>query len=868
VELLGDERARRELAERGYQAFSARSQADIVDRALSDLEDVTHETAARDDPYIDVRPNGEDHSADHQLRNRSLLRHKSEQERDQLLAEVERKPEDARSVLFLAQTCFQLGDFVDACRWYARRAEMGGCDEEVYYAMYRLAQSMQQLGEPWPDVEDAYLRAWIFRPTRAEALYAIAFRCRVQQRYQVGYLFAQRAAETPVPDEDLLLPAEIAQVYAWRAADEQAICAARIGKHAEAFTLCRRLLASPDIPEGDRQRIATNRDFSVPAMTEAATPYPEALVGSLVAGPRDAEVTVSLVAGPDRQTTEQTINSFLTCCLDVSRVGRFLVVDTGLSASDRAKLRKRYGFLEFARRRSGDGPAAQLARLHAQIGGRFWLHLGEGWRFFAPENLITRLTAVLDAEPQVFQVGINFADAVNLTGASAAEEAVRRAPEAGRYLITEAVASGPAMFDTARLDRAGDVHNSDPDPPAQRGRPPTRAGLRTASLDEVLCISGLKPYERRVEIGGIDEEAYYAMYRQAESMSNRGEPWPDVEDAYLKAWQIRPTRAEPLHAIAFRYRVEQRYKFAYLFAESAAKIPLPEEDRIFISADIYAWRATDEQAVCASRIGKHAEAFTLCRRLVARPDLPEGDRRRIAANRDFSVPAMIEAASSSYPEALVQSLAAGPGQAEVTVSLVAGPDRQTTEQTINSFLTCCLDVSRVGRFLVLDTGLSAPDRAILQQRYGFLKFARRGSGDGPGARLARLRAQIDGRFWLHLGEGWRFFAPENYITRLTAVLDAEPQVFQVGINFADAVKLTGASAAEQAIRRTPDAGRYMLTETMARGPAMFDTARLDRAIGVQNSDPDPPAQRGRPATRAGLRTASLDEVLCISGRYL
>ena len=65
-------------------------------------------------------------------------------------------------------------------------------------------------------------------------------------------------------------------------------------------------------------------------------------------------------------------------------------------------------------------------------------------------------------------------------------------------------------------------------------------------------------------------------------------------------------------------------------------------------------------------------------------------------------------------------------------------------------------------------------------------------GDGPGAQLAQLRAQINGRFWLHLGEGWRFFAPENYITRLTAVLDAEPQVFQVGINFADAVKLTGA----------------------------------------------------------------------------
>src|SRR6202041_2568694 len=141
------------------------------------------------------------------------------------------------------------------------------------------------------------------------------------------------------------------------------------------------------------------------------------------------------------------------------------------------------------------------------------------------------------------------------------------------------------------------------------------------------------------------------------------------------------------------------------------------------------------------------------------------------------------------------------------------------------------------------------------QRYAFLAFVACGPGDGPGAQLAQLRVRIDGRFWLHLGEGWRFFAPENFIPRLTAVLDTEPQVFQVGINLADAVKLTGASAAEQAIRRTPDAGRYLLTEAMASGPAMFDTARLNRAVCVQNCDPDPPPQPGRPATLAGLRTA-------------
>jgi hypothetical protein len=35
VELVGDEPARRELGERGYQAFSSRSQAAILRRALA-----------------------------------------------------------------------------------------------------------------------------------------------------------------------------------------------------------------------------------------------------------------------------------------------------------------------------------------------------------------------------------------------------------------------------------------------------------------------------------------------------------------------------------------------------------------------------------------------------------------------------------------------------------------------------------------------------------------------------------------------------------------------------------------------------------------------------------------------------------------
>jgi len=457
-----------------------RATPDIVIRRLADdlrLEVTETQVQAATDSIVRPRdPRRAAHNTD-----------PAKQLRDLLLAKVRRNPEDARSVFLLAQTYFVTGDFVNARKWYAQRVEMGGWEEEVYFAMWQIAQSMAQLSAPWPEVHNAYLRAWKFRPTRAEPLYAIAYRYCLDRRYRLGYRFARRAAETPFPDDDLLLLDP--EIYAWRAIDALAVCAAGIGRRAEAFTLWRRLLARPDITDADRRRISGNRDVCAPAMVSAAASYPAALVQRLVTGSGEADVVVSLLAGPDRGATEQTLNSFLHCCLDVSRVGRFLAVDAGLSAQDRAMLLQRYGFLEFIDPGPGDGPGARLAQLRAAIRARFWLHLGRGWRFFAPENFITRLTAVLEAEAQVFQVGINFADAATLTGACAAEQKVRRAPAAGRYVLADAVAAGPAMFDTARLDRAGGLLATDTDLSTALGRRAATAGLCTASLDEVLCIS-------------------------------------------------------------------------------------------------------------------------------------------------------------------------------------------------------------------------------------------------------------------------------------------------------------------------------------------------------------------------------------------
>ena len=428
-----------------------------------------HEYPACDDPFVEERLGGDYRIESRRLGARSLDPLTYPRDRDLLLDEVDRNPDDTRSVFYLAQTYFDLGDFLNAREWYARRVDLGGWGEEVYCAMVRLAETMSRLGMPWPEVQDAYLQAWEFRPIRAEALYAIACRYRRDGRYWLGHLFADRAAKIPLPERDSLFVR--ADIHAWRAADEQAVCASWIGKREEAFGLWRRVLAQPGVPDEDRRRIAANRDLLVPKMLDAASGYPEKLAQGLTTGGRHAEVTVTLVAGPDLAAAELTLNSFLHCCVDVERVGRFVVIDGGLATEDRAKLAASYPFLAFS------GTGVGLMEIRDQIRGPFWLHLGEGWRFFAPERLITRLSAVLAAEPEVFQVGVNFADAAQLATGGAADHAARRATEAGGYVLTDAVATGPAMFDTARLDRAG------------IGEPgPRAAKLQTASLDEVLCI--------------------------------------------------------------------------------------------------------------------------------------------------------------------------------------------------------------------------------------------------------------------------------------------------------------------------------------------------------------------------------------------
>jgi glycosyltransferase involved in cell wall biosynthesis len=126
--------------------------------------------------------------------------------------------------------------------------------------------------------------------------------------------------------------------------------------------------------------------------------------------------------------------------------------------------------------------------------------------------------------------------------------------------------------------------------------------LAQSYRDAGLYHQSFEAYTHRAEMGGFPEEVWYSLYQMAaleerfdSAVTNPGK----VSHAYLRAFQSRPTRAEPLIRLARYHRLRKEYELAYIYARRAVDIHEPD-DLLFIERDVYAWRSYDELAVAAS----------------------------------------------------------------------------------------------------------------------------------------------------------------------------------------------------------------------------------------------------------------------------
>jgi len=154
---------------------------------------------------------------------------------------------------------------------------------------------------------------------------------------------------------------------------------------------------------------------------------------------------------------------------------------------------------------------------------------------------------------------------------------------------------------------------------------------RDAGLDEQAAAT----YERRAEMTeGWIEEAYVSWRWCGQLWERLGRPLVDVLDAYSRAFDLVPTRAETLCLAATAAREAGRMPLAYLFARTGVDVPRPDNG-LFVEHAVYDWRLRYELSVAAWYVKRYDEGLAASRSVLANARIPDEIRNSVHDNLRF-----------------------------------------------------------------------------------------------------------------------------------------------------------------------------------------------------------------------------------------
>jgi glycosyltransferase involved in cell wall biosynthesis len=157
---------------------------------------------------------------------------------------------------------------------------------------------------------------------------------------------------------------------------------------------------------------------------------------------------------------------------------------------------------------------------------------------------------------------------------------------------------------------------------------------RDAQMPELA----IKHYEKRVAMGGWDQEVFWSLFEIGNLQARLGKT-EEAVTSYLKSYLYRPTRAEPLYELAHYYRCKGDHFSGYLAAKQGLMLPL-SEDAIFVQKWMYDWGLYLEFSICAYWLGKYQDAQIASYFILAK-NIPENVRECVNKNLSFINPKVV-----------------------------------------------------------------------------------------------------------------------------------------------------------------------------------------------------------------------------------
>jgi tetratricopeptide (TPR) repeat protein len=199
-----------------------------------------------DDIYIDDREDGGS-KADKYSRDHGLL-----------TKDYEEDPTNVRTFFYLGQTCGALKKYEEAIKWYEKRSESGGFEEEAWYSLIRIGDIYRDIKEPDKAIM-YYLKAHRRRQWRAEPAYKVANLFSDLKDYRSCYYYALMASEIVWPKDDVLFIDGKAHGYGPLVLLN--ISSFYIKKHKEGVDATFKLLGRNDVPEYINKLVLSNLNY-------------------------------------------------------------------------------------------------------------------------------------------------------------------------------------------------------------------------------------------------------------------------------------------------------------------------------------------------------------------------------------------------------------------------------------------------------------------------------------------------------------------------------------------------------------------------------------------------------------------------------
>ncbi|HTT75034.1 MAG TPA: hypothetical protein VMF50_03550 [Candidatus Binataceae bacterium] len=180
-----------------------------------------------------------------------------------LLLGLKQEPENPRYWFYLAQSYRDAGRISEAAEAYAKRAAMGGWDEEAWYAQLQEARCLRDLKDEGGFLRQA-LAAFNQRPHRAEPLYDLARFYREHGMNEAGALFAEAGLALRPPEGDVLFIEDF--VYHTGLKEEYSIAAyycKNPTRRKYGFATCNWLALNRDVPPQSRMLARQNLQFYI-----------------------------------------------------------------------------------------------------------------------------------------------------------------------------------------------------------------------------------------------------------------------------------------------------------------------------------------------------------------------------------------------------------------------------------------------------------------------------------------------------------------------------------------------------------------------------------------------------------------------------